>query len=148
MKYLLQLTQMFIFQSTTVYDLTITYDSIDDAPIFIFTTDIGLKIMVHYYCTRHGGHQRCIENYKNGQPHGILYGWYSIQDGGHQRYIKNYQNGLKYGTQYEWYSIRDGGHQQYIENYQNGFRHGIQHYWRLIRDGGPVDIVEHWWCNM
>jgi antitoxin component YwqK of YwqJK toxin-antitoxin module len=121
---------MLIFQSATVYDLTITYGSIDDAPIFTFTTDIGLKIIVHYHCTRHGGHQRYIEIYKNGLRHGTQYGWYSIQDGGHQRYIKNYQNGFKHGTQYEWYSKGQDSYQQCIENYQNGhILCGDGYYW-------------------
>jgi antitoxin component YwqK of YwqJK toxin-antitoxin module len=124
---------VFVFDGIYSLEVTYDYDSYVDeevAPIFTLTNDNGHEMVITYWSTHRGGHQRWFENYKNGQKHGIQYGWYAIQEGGNHFFIANYQNGQKHGAQYGWYNVQDGGHQSFIANCQNGQRHGIQHRWR------------------
>jgi antitoxin component YwqK of YwqJK toxin-antitoxin module len=124
---------VFVFDGIYSLEVTYDYDSYVDeevAPIFTLTNDNGHEMVITYWSTHRGGHQRWFENYKNGQKHGIQYGWYAIQEGGNHFFIANYQNGQKHGVHYGWWRIRDGGHLRYIENYQNDHPWGIQYHWR------------------
>jgi antitoxin component YwqK of YwqJK toxin-antitoxin module len=107
-----------------VWDLYIKYEGY--SLCFIYTNHADYKKTVGYYSIKQGGQCKYIQNYQNGQLHGIQYGWYNIQGGGHQSYIQNYQNGLLHGIQYEWWNIKNGGHQRHIQHCQNNRQYRLQ----------------------